>query len=141
MKIAFIGHTHFAHRLSETFQKRGYTTSVYDYKYWGRRFLPSMSDVKSYDILHFISGTGLRKYLYAIFLRYYYNKIIIIHFVGSDVTRLRTRRRFDQLNWILAINSAHRVFCVSSWLTEEIKSYCNAETFPLFFLNFTINKW
>jgi hypothetical protein len=136
MKIAFIGQTYFAHRLSETFKKKGHTTSVYDYNNWGRKFFPSMYEIKNYDILHFISGTGLRKFIYAIFIKYYYKKIIIVHFVGSDVTRLKTRRIFDQLNWILAIKSAHRVFCVSSWLTEEIRSYCNAETFPLFFQKF-----
>ena len=138
MKIAYIGHVHFANRLSSAFQKRGYETKVFDYNKWGRNFNSSMNAVKKFDVIHFISGTGLRKFLYAAVLRFFLNKFLIVHFVGSDVTRLQTRKLFDRLNWMGAINIAHRVFCVASWLTEELKPFCKAETFPLFYRNFSV---
>ena len=140
MKIAYIGQTHFSTRLSSAFQNRGYSTKVFDYNEWGRHFISSMKSVIKYDVIHFISGTGLRKIFYALVLRYLFNKTLIVHFVGSDVTRLRTRKIFDKLNWIGAIKTAHRVFCVANWLTEEIKPYCNAETFSLFFRHFPVRE-
>ena len=134
--IAFIGHTHFSSRLEQAFRKRGHDTITLDYNDWGHQFIFSMAVVKKYEVLHFISGTGFRKFFYALILRFVFKKTLLVHFVGSDVTRIQSRKLIDKLNWMGALKLAHRVFCVAPWLTEELKSCGKSETFPLFFRNF-----
>ncbi len=140
MGIAFIGHPHFSSRLALEFQDRGYKTIMLDYNEWGHNFFTSIKAVINYQVLHFISGTGYRKLFYALVLRFILRKKILVHFVGSDVTRMKTRKYFDRINWVGALKLAHRVFCVAPWLRDELKPYGNSESFALFFRKFTFKQ-
>ena len=133
MKIALIGHIHFAKKLKVIYNKLGHESIAYDYSNWGRTLVKSISDVKKVDTLHFIGGVGIRKFIYIFILKYIYKKKIFVHFVGSDVTRLIKSKVIDKLNWLMALKLANRVFCVSKWLSDELQPIINTETFPIFF--------
>ena len=63
-------------------------------------------------------------------------KKIIVHFVGSDILRLKKVKYFDRLNWILALKSAHRIFVGAPWHVDELKNYLKTESLILFFNNY-----
>ena len=136
MNIAYIGHIFFCKKIGCQLEERGHKVKYLDYNDWGRKLIPSLKDVWKMDVIHFICAIGCRKYFYIFVIRYLLKKKIIVHFVGSDILRLKKVKYFDRLNWILALKSAHRIFVGAPWHVDELKNYLKTESLILFFNNY-----
>ena len=136
MNIAYIGHIFFCKKIGCQLEERGHNVKYLDYNDWGRKLIPSLKDVWKMDVIHFICAIGCRKYFYIIVIRYLLKKKIIVHFVGSDILRLKKVKYFDRLNWVLALKSTHRIFVGAPWHVDELKNYLKTESLILFFNNY-----
>ena len=136
MNIAYIGYIFFCKKIGYQLEERGHKVKYLDYNDWGRKLIPSLKDVWKMDVIHFICAIGCRKYFYIFVIRYLLKKKIIVHFVGSDILRLKKVNYFDRLNWILALKSANRIFVGAPWHVDELKNYLKTESLILFFNNY-----
>ena len=140
MNIAYIGYIFFCKKIGYQLEERGHKVKYLDYNDWGRKLIPSLKDVWEMDVIHFICAIGCRKYFYIFVIRYLLKKKIIVHFVGSDILRLKKVNYFDRLNWILALKSANRIFVGAPWHVDELNKYLKTESLILFFNHYEIER-
>ena len=136
MKIAYIGHIFFCKKIGRKLEERGHEVKYFNYNHWGRKLIPSMKDIWDVDVIHFICAVGCRKYFYLIIIRYLLKKKIFVHFVGSDILRLKKVKVIDRINWIFALKTAHRIFTGAPWHVKELENLISTESFILFFANY-----
>jgi len=131
MKILLVGHQYFCEKIASKLIERHHDVEVVFYEDWGRKIIPTILLSKEYDVLHFICGRGMRKFIFPLILRYLMNKHIFVHFVGSDVLQFKRQKFFDRMNWKLSLHLSNRIFSGSPQLKRELRPLIKSTFFHL----------